>query len=316
MRTWLAAGATLAMLLTPLTLSAQDDPRWAEAERRFGVADGLFDAEDYEGALSEYQEVYDLLETHPRRFFALFNIGKCQEHLFRYDEALSSYQRFLTEGRAWARAQGQALERDGEATQLLQALQARLATLQITANVDRAEVWVDNRLVGYAPGAVTVTGGRHVVELRASGRAPSQQDVQIAGRTEQALTFSLDETFSGLSPALFITAAGLTVGAAGVGFAFGGIALGEQSTIDSQLASDDPAERFRVTQARLDANAETALIADIFLATAGVLGIASVVLIFVTDWGGSGSGAESAQVIDVTPWADMNGGGMQLRGRF
>jgi len=314
MRRRFAALTLLTMLYSPLSASAQDDPRWAEGQSRFREAQALFDQGNFDGALAEFSHVYELLETHERRFFVLFNMGRCREHLFRYTEAIADYERFLAGGRPYAQAQGQPLAREAEAVQLLTQLRARLATLQISVNVERAEVWVDNLLVGYAPGDVLVAEGRHAVELRADGHAAARQDVQIVARTQQPLTFTLEEGFGGLSPALFISAAALTVVTAGIGFAFGGIALGEQSSIDAQLASAEASDRFQVTQARIDANAETALIADIFLASAGVFAIASVVLVLVTDWGGSSSGDSASATL--SPWADAHGGGLGLLGSF
>ncbi len=313
MRRWFAALTLLATLTSPAALAAQDDPRWAEGQRRFAEAQELYEQGNYDGALSEFLEVYELLETHERRFFVLYNTGKCRERLFRYTEAIADYERFLAEGRVWARTTGRPLEKEREASDALTALRARIATFQITVNVDRAEVWVDGALVGHAPGDVLVSEGRHAVELRAAGHAPARQDVQIAARTTQPLSFTLEETLGALSPALFITAAGLTVVAAGIGLVFGSMALAEQSSIDGQLASTDPSERFRVTQARIDANAQTALLADIFFAAAGGLAIASVVLILLTDWGDDSGDTASAT---VAPWANADGAGLTLLGRF
>lgn len=296
--------------LGPAVAAAQDDPRWAEARARFEEADQVYDSGDFEGALAEYSLVYDMLEGHERQFYLLFNMGRSQERLFRYDEAVRNYERFLEEGRAWSRRTGEALSHEAEAVRMLRELSARLATLRVTVNVDAAEVWVDDRLVGQAPGDLTVTEGTHVVELRARGRSPSRQQITIAARTTQPMSFTLDASFGGLSPAFFITGAALTAIAAGIGIGFGATALSEQSAIDAQLASDDPAERFRVTQARLDANAGTALIADVMYATAGVLGIATVVFLFVTDWGGSSADTAFA------PWLDRDGAGVTARGRF
>lgn len=307
----LAIATMLGLLAHAIPSSAQEDPRWADAEARFADAESEYERGNYEGALAEFTHIYELLETHERRFFVLFNIGRCQERLFRYADALRNYRQFLEEGRAYTRARGEQLEREAEAAGLLRTLPNRLGTLEISANVGRAEVWVDQRLVGSAPGEIVVAEGTHSVELRAYGHAPARQQVTIAGRTREHRRFTLESSFAGLSPAFFISTAALTVVTAGVGLGFGGAALSEQSSIDEQLASSDPAERFRVTQARIDANADTALIADILLGSAAVLGVVAIVLIFVTDWG-----AASGDSVIALPWVDPNGGGLAMRGRF
>lgn len=315
MRRWLMILSLAAGVFPVGTLEAQDDPRWAEAESRYGEAERLYEATNYDGALAEFSHIYELLEGHPRRFFVLFNIGRCQERLFHYDEAITSYERYLQEGRAHARAAGERLDREAEANQTLNALRQRLATLSIATNVDRAEVWIDERMVGYAPGDVSVVEGRHAVQLRAHGHAPAQQDVQIAARTTQQLSFTLDATFAGLPPAIFISTAAATGAALVVGVAFGAMALAEQANIDSQLGSSDPMERFRVTQAQIDANAQTALIADIMFGVTGALGIATIVLMVMTDWSGEDGSAESANVA-LLPWASADSAGLVLGGSF
>ncbi len=291
--------------------SAQDDARFADAQARYAEAEAEFQRGNFDGALAAFTHIHGLLETHERRFFVLYNVGLCQERLFRYAEALASYEQFLLEGRAWAQRTGRRLEREAEAQQSLTTLRARIGTVDVSVNVGRAEVWVDQRLVGHAPGPVLLAEGTHTIELRADGHAPGRQQVTLAARTTQALAFTLERSLGGVSPAFVIAGAALTAVAAGIGIGFGASALAEQSLIDEQLASADPTERFRVTQARIDANAQSALLADVMFATAGVLGIATIVLVFVTDWGGGAS--DSAQLV---PWVDPNGGGLALGGRF
>jgi tetratricopeptide (TPR) repeat protein len=300
-----ALGPTRALAQEP----ASEDPRIQEAMGRFEEATALFERGDFESALAEFQQVYALLESHPNRFMVLFNIAMCQEELFRYDEALSSYQRYMQQ-------EDPNPERRAQVRERMDALMGRLATLDIGVNLPEAEVWVDDRQVGTAPGEVRVTGGRHVVELRAEGYTPARQDVQIAARTTQRLDFRLDRTFSGVSPAFFVTGASLTLVTAAVGIGFGASAAAEQSALNDQLGSSDPSERYQVTQARIDAMEETALVADILFASAGVLGIASIVLFFVTDWG-SEPEEEAAQAgLELTPWASPNDLGLSLGGRF
>ncbi|HJL17889.1 MAG TPA: PEGA domain-containing protein [Sandaracinaceae bacterium LLY-WYZ-13_1] len=287
----------------------RNDPGLREAMQRFEEAMQLYERGDFESALAEFGQVYELLESHPRRFMVLYNMAMTQEELFRYDEALASYRRYLE-------AEGTDPERRAEAQRRMEGLLGRLATLEITVNVPEAEVWVDDRQVGTAPGSVQVTGGRHVVELRREGYSPARQDVQLAARTTESLDFRLDRTFAGVSPAFFVVGASLTVAAAAVGIGFGASAMADNAALNDQLDSDDPAERYQVTQARIDAMNETALIADILYASAGVLGIASVVLLFVTDWGSETEVAPEQATLELTPVASPTQLGLSLGGRF
>jgi hypothetical protein len=314
-RTLLASSLVLSSLALWLagvaaTASAQldpNDPRSAEIRTRYAEAERIYEAGDFAGSLAEFDRIYELLDGNPRRFFVLYNIGRCQEQLFRYGDALTSYQRFLAEGGA---AQPQA----PAARQKIAELTARLATLTIQTNT-AAEVWVDGRHVGSAPGEVRVDGGSHTVEVRASGYAPARADVQIAARTQQALTLQLDRASSGINSGFFVAGAALTAIAAGIGIAFGAGALADQSTIQARLASSDEAERFQVTEAQIAAMEEAALFADIFYGAAAVLGVASIVLLFVTDWNdGAAPSPPPTTAFRVTPFASDTAAGLVLEG--
>lgn len=272
--------AALALTIGAIAMvaaSARAQAGMGEAESHFVDGERYYEAGDYDSAIAAFQRAYDLLAQNPERYQVLFNIARCQEALFRYDEAMASYEAFLVAGPNHERAP--------EARRRVQALSQMLGQLQITTNAPRADVWLNDRRVGTAPGLVRVASGRHVVELRARGFAPTRQDVVVAARTVVPVSFSMDRAFAGVSPAFFIAGGVLTLGAAAVGLGFGGVAFGERQTIDGRLASTDPRERYQVTQAQIDAMEQNALIADVMLGVAGGLAIATVILLFVTDWG-------------------------------
>lgn len=304
-RTILASSLAFSIFAGALPVSAQGVANEAEIRARFAEAERIYAQGDFAGALAEFDRIYQLLEQNPRRFFVLYNIGRCQEQLFRYGDALTSYQRYLNEG-------GARTELAGDAFARIRALEARLATLVIRTNT-QAEVWVDSRHVGSAPGNVRIDGGHHTVELRARGFAPARADVQIAARTQQVLTLELDRQSPGISPAFFISGAALTAISAAVGIGFGAAALVEQSSIQTRLGASDETTRFQVTRAQIDGMKERALLADVFYGAALVFGVASVVLLFVTDWGG-GSSSASASQLRFTPFGSEHAAGLLLEG--
>jgi tetratricopeptide (TPR) repeat protein len=306
LRRWGLLCAIASVWIAPLARAQYDnDPQMADARQRFAEAEQIFARGDHAGALAEFQRIYDTLEGHPRRFFVLYNIARCQEELFRYSEALDNFRRYLAEG-------GAGTDLASSAQQKIATLEGRLAILRITTNASNAEVWVDGHMVGTAPGDVRVAGGSHAVELRADGYAPARRDVQIAARTTQDLSIELESVISGVSPAFFIAGASLTAIAAGIAIGFGAVALSEQNALSANLASSDERMRFMVTQARIDSMEQMALLADVFFATAAVFGIASLILIFVTDWGMGGEESDYALVPVVSPTA----GGLALEGGF
>lgn len=305
---WTLAASALMTALAGVAHAQESDARMAEARARFDPAVAIFEQGDYAGALAEFQRIYDLLEGHPRRFFVLYNVARCHEALFRYDTALDTYQRYLREG-------GVGTQYEQDTRQRISALEQRLATLIVESNVS-AEVWIDGHLVGQAPGPVRVTAGTHNVELRARGYAPGLQPLQIAARTQQTLSFSLDRVSAGLTPALFLTGAGLTLVAAGVGVGFGATALAEHGSLSARLASTDPSQRFQVTREQIASMEQMAILADVFFGTALVFGVASVVLLFVTDWGGGSSPSGDNASLELLPFANDSSAGLLLGGRF
>lgn len=292
----------------PLVARAQsgNDPRAIEARTRFDEAERIFDAGDYAGALAEFERIYELLEGHPQRYFVFYNMGRCQEGLFRYGDALASYQRYLNEG-------GSATDLAPTVRQKLRELEARLAVVTIRTNVGGAEVWVDGRHVGSAPGAIRVTGGSHTIELRARGYAPGRRDVQIAARTQVEVAMDLDRAGAGLDPVLFITSASLTGAFAAVGTILGLLALAEHDALAGQLMSSDDAVRFTVTEARISAMQTLAGVADVFFAAAILGAIVSSVFVFVTDFGSTSGSASGPR---LAPFIAETGGGLLLEGRL
>lgn len=267
--------------------------------------EALFEAENYEAALAEFERAYSELAGHPRRFETLYNIGLCQERLFRYDRALDAYRRYLKEG-------GDRVEDRAMVEATIKALLGLLGKLRVRSNVP-AEVWVDDVLIGRAPGELYVAGGRHTVELRADGYQSVQREINLSARGHVALDVDLrpTDTAEGLPPALFWTGLGLTVAAAGVGVGFG---------MSAKSQSDDAKTRERHVVDGLENTTGTkrdiedaGLIANVSFLTAGVLAVGTTLLFLMTDWGGDEPG-EVALVPVVG--ARGEGAALQLRRRF
>jgi len=288
-----------------------DDAVWAVAKRYLRQGEALFEAGNFEAALTEFEKAYEHMEGHPKRFYVLDNIGMCHERLFRYDLALQYFQRFLDEGGADAPDRA-AVEAS------IRALKGLLATLTVSANV-KAEVWVDDRLMGEAPGDVLLPGGRHVIELRAPGHEPVQREIHITARETQTQSFTLDpiEEYEGLSPVFFWTGAALTVGTAAVGGFFGLRALSQDSDGEERR---DSLGAMGNTPEDEDEVKRSALTADILYGAAALFAVGTTLVYFMTDWDdppGSERGPESSQARTAwVPLADQHTLGLGLRGSF
>lgn len=313
MKRWGWFVVALAVALSPMRKAeAQEDdpPHVVQAREHLSRGTTLLDQQNYDAALVEFMRAYELVGEHPARPLILFNIARAHERLFRYDLALEFYERFLQEAAPDA-------PRRGEVEGAIRVLEGLLGTLEIRSNVE-AEIWVDDRHVGSAPGSVRIPGGMHVVLLRAPGYQESRQQVQIAARETKELTFELAELaaeYRGISPVFFWSAVGLTAASALAGGGMGIAALSRRGDVDGQLA--DPVLRHdggALEAARRDID-NFALIADVLFGTAGVFAVTAVVLAFLTDWGGESEEQGSAS-LELAPMVGPTFTGLSLGGTF
>jgi tetratricopeptide (TPR) repeat protein len=278
-------------------------PTEAEAMERFADAQALFERGDHAGALTEMERVYALLEGSATQYVILYDMGRAYEELFQYDRAISLYERYLAESPEDAddRADAQAS---------LRALERLLGTIAITTNATGAHVWIGDADVGAAPGELRITAGHHVLELRAEGYEPVRREIDVAARTRLELDLPMSQLsdFHGISPAVFVS----TTVAAGLALVVG-IAIGTTALVMSNDAGgcpDRPMCSIDVPGTRRSIN-DFALAADVLYGAAGVFAIASVVLAFVTDWGGHDAATTGAS-LRVAPTL----GGLVVSGTF
>lgn len=305
----LAFAATLGLSL-PARCQETVSPQAEEARERGRNGVRMLEASppDPNGAIAEFQRAYDLLEGSPRRYQVNANIGRCLVMLGQYDRALLYYHRFLSEG-----GEGSP---DGPGVQSrIEQLEDVLGAIEVQSNV-AAEVWLDNRQVGEAPGTVRVPGGRHRVELRARGYSSAQQEVDVTARRSVRAAFTLDVINNrGISPVFFWSGVGLTAVSVGIGTVFGVQALSARSDVDTRLASTDPRVRFTAGDADAAHLRSLSLTADVFFASAVVLGVGTAVLLLVTNFHRSPAEAQRARFL-VAPSLAAGARGLDLAVTF
>ncbi|HTV25644.1 MAG TPA: PEGA domain-containing protein, partial [Polyangiaceae bacterium] len=118
-----------------------------------------------------------------------YNIGQVCIQLGQYANARRALEEYLSKG-------GDALPADRRAAvnKDLEMLGHRTAFLTIGANLEGAEVLVDDLLVGKTPlgPALLVDAGVHRVTVRRPGYTPKTSNVTLAGGDEQNLTVALE----------------------------------------------------------------------------------------------------------------------------
>jgi tetratricopeptide (TPR) repeat protein len=287
---------------------AGDPAALDSARQHFKQGVAFAEAGNCSAAIVEFEAAYKIVP----RPNALYNAAQCQERLFRYDLAIRDYQRYLREAPADAP--------DRPAVEgALKTLGNLLGILHVRSNVP-AEVWIDDRLAGEAPGDVFVPAGGHTIELRAEGYIPTRSELRLVGRQELALAFELikaqttvqvTET-TGLHPTLFWIGAGATAVTAAIG---GFFALRVSSLHDEAL--ELPAPHPDRTQKREDVE-DAELTADVFFASAALLAVGTTIVFFVTDWdAGERPGYDRPRArLRIAPALGAQAAGLQVRGQL
>jgi tetratricopeptide (TPR) repeat protein len=278
------------------------DANKAQAKAVLSRAEALFEAGNYDAALSEYARAYELLAGHPEQTLVLNNIAVCHERMFRYDLALQFYERYLAESDA------DAADRR-EVTAAVRTLRGLLATLEITSNVP-AEIWVDDRRFGHAPDQVLLPAGRHVIELRATLHENVRREISISARETQQLAFVLPRLsdYRGLERGYFFASAGITAAVLITAGVFGTQALAAH---DKGRAHAALAMQFSTPELESDRERvrRWATATDLALGGAVLFGATSLLLFFLTDW--SSGDAERSRVA-LRPSFDAGTRGMTL----
>ncbi|MEM7609350.1 MAG: PEGA domain-containing protein [Myxococcota bacterium] len=287
--------------------AGSDAPGAALEEARDRIARGeqAFRDEDFETALTEFEEAYRLIPAeHPARFLTLFNVARSHQRLFQYDQAIAYYRRYLDEG-------GEDAVDRSEVETILRTLEELLASIDVRSNVS-AEIWIDGRRMGQAPCVVRVTAGRHAVELVADGYQSSQQELQIAARTERTLEFTLEpvpEPSDGLRPTAFWATAGASAAVLVAGAVVGGVALARRNNVDERL--DDPLRRFEVDEGDRSSIRALSTTADTLFAVGGALAVTAIALGLLTDWtGGDDTRARISPVFGPSDFGVSVGGSL------
>ena len=144
----------------------------------------LFNEENYDAALFEFERAYELAPT----FKILYNVGRIQRQQNNYGAALRSYERYLREGAAQVPP-----ERRTEVEREMTVLRPRVAEVSVKVNVDDADVYADDipvctatiesTCVGRSPlkAPIIVNGGRHKITASKKGYVTATSLISVVG---------------------------------------------------------------------------------------------------------------------------------------
>jgi hypothetical protein len=189
-----SAALVLSVLLTVETAGAQTKPppppdvrsQLADPARHaWDAAKQLADANDYKGALVEFQRAYDLSQN-PR---VLYNVGVVEKLLTHYARAVAAWERELND------ANGKLAPNEiAELKNAIAIVQQFVTTIDVTANESDATLFIDDYAVGKTPfaGPVKIDVGKHTLKLTKAGFVDAVQQVDVASGQKTPVTFTID----------------------------------------------------------------------------------------------------------------------------
>jgi hypothetical protein len=272
------------------TKDADDKQKLADAKKHYGDGDAKFKAGDYAGALVEFQAA-DGIKPTPQ---AARYIGLCQDNLGHFQDAVTAYERFLANVPPKMAAQGD------EIRARVVAIRQLPGKVHVDSDPKGASVALDSRPQANAtPTDVEVPTGHHTLHLTAAGHDAVDKDVDVTFASHQDVQVTLPLSPVAPAPPVAVVAppppepapapapapppekrsmapawitGGLAVVAAGVGTAFGIMALNDKSSFNKTP-----------TESLADDGENKALVSDMAFGVAVTLGVTSTVLFLSHD---------------------------------
>jgi tetratricopeptide (TPR) repeat protein len=197
----LAAGPQLALAEPAAQTSTADGVTTPEARASEAFRDGVrrYQEGDLQGAAAAFALAYE--QSHDFRL--LYNLAQVQEELHDYAQALRSLELYLALGSAPGDVPPITAERREQVARTQAELARRAASLQVTANVAGAELWLDGVAAGSLPSEPTwLNPGAHHLLVTHEGRAPTLQTIVLQPGEQRLIDVTLRVPPPGLAPSL------------------------------------------------------------------------------------------------------------------
>jgi tetratricopeptide (TPR) repeat protein len=170
----------------PPETPASDPKVVEEARQRFQKGVQLFKEWSFEAALAEFRKAYQLAPS----YRVLYNIAQVHYELKNYVDALKAFRQYLNEG-----AGDVAPDRRTQVEAEIRKLEGRVGYIEVIANVDTAQVAIDDVPVGILPmkSPILVNPGMRRVSVIKPGFGTTARNVTIAGGDHAQVQIELNE---------------------------------------------------------------------------------------------------------------------------
>jgi hypothetical protein len=155
-----------------------------EGRKHFQSGVQFYKEGDFRAALIEFKRAYEAAPNYK----VLYNLGQTNLELQDYAQALTSFQKYLTDG-------GKDIPKDRRQTVdgEIKKLEGRVAKVIIKTNVEGADILVDDVVVGKTPLAspVLVSAGRRKLAIVKAGTGQQSRTVDLAGGDESTVDLEI-----------------------------------------------------------------------------------------------------------------------------
>ena len=276
------AGLTL---LASTPSRASDAPPEAQAHAaatHFDRGVKLYEERDWRAALVEFQRAYEIAP----QYRVLYNVGQCLYQVEDYVGSLDAFEKYMAEGSAEVPP-----ERRDQVQGILGELRGRVAHVRVMANVEGAEIAVDDVVVGTTPLAspLLVSAGRRKIVASKAGRTGVVRFVDVAGEDSVDVTLTLEtaprtdwvaaggSTREGRSPVPAIVAFSIAAAGGAVGVVSGIEAMGNKLDLDRACSAHSCPPS---SESLIDESKRNAALSSIGFAV-GVAGLGAGILVLL-----------------------------------
>jgi tetratricopeptide (TPR) repeat protein len=179
-------GWSVDAVAAPPDAPANDPKAVDEARQRFQKGVQLFKEYSFEAALAEFRKAYQLAPS----YRVLYNIAQVHYELKNYVDALKAFRQYLNEG-----AGDIAPDRRTQVEAEVRKLEGRVGYIEVIANVEAAQVAIDDVPVGILPikAPILVNPGVRRVSVTKPGFGTTARNVTIAGGDHAQVQLELNE---------------------------------------------------------------------------------------------------------------------------
>lgn len=177
-------GLALAVLASPARVHAQQKDDIGDARAHYKKGLDLYEDHAFDAALIEFQRAYDMAPSYK----ILYNLALVHLQLNDWAGAARSFKGYLDEG-------GKKIDqkRRAEVEREMKKLEGRVGNVEVVANVEAAEVLVDDQEVAETPldGPLSVNSGKRRITVSKNGYIPVTRVITIAGGETKKVEFEL-----------------------------------------------------------------------------------------------------------------------------